>query len=79
MDTAGKSEEFEKLWRESVDRAGRRPEWNEMSLTEQKAVSSKFRQDMSRYGSEDPIAVNRTGAGLYGSPQSSNVPGSPPG
>jgi len=79
VDTTGKSEEFEELWRDSVDRAGRRPAWSDLDLNEQKALSSKFRTDMDRYGSEDPTAGNRTETGLYGSPTSSNNPGSTPG
>jgi hypothetical protein len=79
VDITGKSEEFEKLWRESVDRAGRRPGWSELSLAEQKNRSSQFRTEMDRYGSEDPIAADRTGTGLYGSPTNSSSPGSTPG
>lgn len=75
MNTAGKSEEFDALWRESTVRAGRRPTWSDLSLEEQKALSSKFRDDMERYGDEDPIAVNRMKGGLYSSPKSSSRPG----
>lgn len=75
MNTAGKSEEFDALWRESIVRAGRRPTWSNLSLEEQKAMSSKFRNDMERYGVEDPIAVNRMKGGLYSSPKSSSRPG----
>ncbi len=75
MDLTGKSEEFEKLWADSLDRAGRRPDWNLMTLPEQKAMSSEFRQEMDRYGEEDPTAANRTGSGLYGSPTNSKHPG----
>lgn len=75
MDTTGKFEEFEKLWQESVARAGRRPDWSDLSLIEQQAMSSTFRAEMDRYGDEDPTAANRTGTGLYASPTSSRRPG----
>ena len=79
MDITGKSEEFERLWQESVARAGRRPDWDDLSLIEQQAMSSVFRAEMNRYGDEDPTAANRMSTGLYSSPTSSKHPGSSPG
>jgi hypothetical protein len=75
VNSADKAREFEELWRGSVARAGRRPDWNDLSLIEQQAMSSTFRAEMDRYGSEDPTAVNRMETGLYGSPTSSRRPG----
>ncbi|QJD53837.1 hypothetical protein SEA_KELA_277 [Streptomyces phage Kela] len=79
MNSAGKSEEFEALWRDSVARAGCRPSWSDLGLEEQKALSSKFREDAFRYGDEGPIAERWIRGGLYGSPKSSRRPGSSPG
>jgi hypothetical protein len=75
VNSADKAREFEELWRGSVARAGRRPDWNDLSLIEQQAMSSTFRAETDRYGSEDPTAVNRMETGLYGSPTSSRRPG----
>lgn len=75
MDITGESEEFEKLWADSLDRAGRNPDWSDLSLNEQKALSSKFREDMDQYGTEDPTAANRMRTGLYSSLPNSNSPG----
>lgn len=75
MNSADRAKEFDALWRESIARAGRRPDWNDLSLIEQQVMSSEFRTEMDRYGDEDPTAVNRTGTGLYASPTSSRRPG----
>jgi hypothetical protein len=75
VNSADKAKEFDALWRGSIARAGRRPDWNDLSLIEQQAMSSTFRAEMDRYGDEDPTAANRTGTGLYASPTSSRHPG----
>ena len=79
MDTTGKSEEFEALWADSLSRAGRKQGWSDLDLEEQKARSSRFRQDMDQYGAEDPAAPNRMRTGLYSSPPNSSTPGWSPG
>lgn len=79
MDITGKSEEFEALWADSLDRAEREQDWSGLDLEEQKARSSRFRQDMNQYGAEDPTAVNRMRTGLYGSSPNSSTPGWSPG
>jgi hypothetical protein len=75
VNSADKAKEFDALWRGSIARAGRRPDWNDLSLIEQQAMSSTFRAEMDRYGDEDPTAANRTRTGLYASPTSSRHPG----
>lgn len=78
MSAAGKGEEFDALWRDSIARAGQIPDWNEMSFGEQKWISSQFRREMARYGAEDPTGKLRR-SGLYGSQPNSRIPGSTPG
>jgi hypothetical protein len=78
MNSADKFEEFERLWQESVDRAGQRTAWTDLPLSDQKALASQFRKEMSRYGREGHIE-NQMGRGLYASPKSSKHPGESPG
>src|SRR5690606_1643925 len=79
VNSAGKSEGFEALWRESVARAGCRPSGRDLGREEQKALSWRLREDAFRYGDEGPIAERWIRGGLYGSPKSSRRPGSSPG
>lgn len=73
MDVTGKFEEFEELWAASIARAGRRPTWNDLDLTTQKSLSSKFRRAMELYGGEEPTG-DRTGTGAFASRKNSRNP-----
>jgi hypothetical protein len=78
VNPADRFEEFEKLWQESVARAGQKRTWVDLPLDDQKALASQFRREMSRYGREGHIE-NQMDRGLYASPKSSRPPGERPG
>jgi hypothetical protein len=66
-------EEFEELWAASLARAGRTLTWNDLTLDDQKNLSSKFRKAMDRYGGEVPTG-DRTRSGAFASRRNSKNP-----